>query len=141
MKALSLQYKLVNSIAFICWLCLIFLPNFKLIDTLIAQVVVIGLALFYSYLLFVKKDIAGAVYPKGNFTTLEGVVNLFKNPRGVLVGWVHYLAFDLLVGLHIKASANAMGMSHWVQIPCFILTLFFGPLGYLLFFILNKLLY
>ncbi len=55
MKALSLQYKLVNSIAFICWLCLIFLPNFKLIDTVIAQVVVIGLALFYSYLLFVKK--------------------------------------------------------------------------------------
>lgn len=141
MKILSLQYKIVNSLAFICWALLIIIPTATIIDTLIADVVIVGLSVFYFYLLFVAKDVPGEQYPKGNFTSLAGVVNLFANPRGVLVGWVHYLAFDLLVGLHIKAEATALGMSHWLQIPCFILTFIFGPLGYLLFFILARVWY
>jgi hypothetical protein len=138
MKSLSAQFKIVNLIAFCSWLLLIFLPSWKYTDITIANGVAIGLAIFYLYLLFIQKDVQGQTYPKGNFTTLDGVVNLFKNPRGVLVGWVHYLAFDLLIGLHIKTQANLIGMSHWLQIPCFILTFVLGPAGYLLFFILKQ---
>jgi Domain of unknown function (DUF4281) len=141
MKALSTQFKIVNAVAMLGWLLLIFLPNWQYTDKAIANVIVIGLAVFYLYTLFFAKDIAGETYPKGNFTTLEAVVNLFKNPRGVLVGWVHYLAFDLLIGLHIKTQANLLGMSHWLQIPCFLLTFVLGPVGYLLFFILKLFFY
>lgn len=68
---------------------------------------------------------------------LEGVVNLLKNPRGVLIGWVHYLAFDLMVGLYIKSEATQLEIPHLLQIPCFILTLLYGPFGLLLFFIIK----
>jgi hypothetical protein len=34
----------------------------------------------------------------GGFSTLAGVAVLFSNPWLLLAGWVHYLAFDLLIG-------------------------------------------
>lgn len=137
MKLFSTQFKIVNTIAIIGWVILIFLPNWAFADKVIEQGIVIALAIFYLYTLTIAKNISGEIYPTGNFTTLEGVVNLFKNPRGVLVGWVHYLAFDLLIGLHIKSQAALIGMNHWIQIPCFICTFVLGPVGYLLFFILK----
>ena len=34
----------------------------------------------------------------GGFSSLADVSALFSNPWLLLAGWVHYLAFDLLVG-------------------------------------------
>jgi len=137
MKSLSNLYKLVNVVAAIGWVILIFLPNWNLADSAIKYGIVVGLSVFYIYVLFIRKDIENEVYPKGNFTSLEGVINLFKNPRNLLAGWVHYLAFDLMLGIFIKTQANEIGMSHFLQIPCFILTFMLGPVGYLLFVILQ----
>jgi len=137
MKSLSNLYKLVNVVAAIGWVILIFLPNWDLADSAIKYGIVVGLSVFYIYILFIRKDIKNEVYPKGNFTSLEGVINLFKNPRNLLAGWVHYLAFDLMLGIFIKTQANEIGMSHFLQIPCFILTFMLGPVGYLLFVILQ----
>ena len=50
-----------------------------------------------------------------------------------LAGWVHYLAFDLFVGLWIAARADAMRLSLVVQAPILTATFMFGPLGLLLF--------
>ena len=137
MKSLSNLYKLVNVVAAIGWVILICLPNWDLADSAIKYGIVVGLSVFYIYILFIRKDIENEVYPKGNFTSLEGVINLFKNPRNLLAGWVHYLAFDLMLGIFIKTQANEIGMSHFLQIPCFILTFMLGPVGYLLFVILQ----
>jgi hypothetical protein len=137
MKSLSNLYKLVNVVAAIGWVILIFLPNWDLADSAIKYGIVVGLSVFYIYILFIRKDIENEVYPKGNFTSLEGVINLFKNPRNLLAGWVHYLAYDLMLGIFIKTQANEIGMSHFLQIPCFILTFMLGPVGYLLFVILQ----
>jgi hypothetical protein len=137
MKSLSNLYKLVNVVAAIGWVILIFLPNWNLADSAIKNGIVVGLSVFYIYILFIRKDIKNEVYPKGNFTSLEGVINLFKNPRNLLAGWVHYLAFDLMLGIFIKTQANEIGISHFLQIPCFILTFMLGPVGYLLFVILQ----
>jgi hypothetical protein len=43
----------------------------------------------------------------------------------------------LMLGIYIKTQANEIGMSHFLQIPCFILTFMLGPVGYLLFVILQ----
>jgi Domain of unknown function (DUF4281) len=137
MKTLSIYFKTATYIAFIGWALLIFLPHWQYTDKAIKNIAVIMLGVLYVYLLLFRKNIEGEVYPKGGFTTLKGVMNLFTNPKGVLAGWVHYLAFDLLVGVYIKTEANIIGMSHWWQIPCFLLAFMFGPAGYLLFFILS----
>ena len=137
MKSLSNLYKVVNVVATIGWATLIFLPRWNYADIVIKNGIVVGLSLFYIYLIFIRKDIKNEVYPKGNFKSLEGVLLLFKNPRNLLSGWVHYLAFDLMLGIYIKSQGNEIGMSHLLQIPCFILTFILGPFGYLLFILLQ----
>ncbi len=139
MKILSSLFKINTIIAMFGWVILLFLPTWHLADTVIKNVIAVVLSLFYVYILFIHKNIEGEKYPRGSFKDLEGVMNLFKNPKSVLGGWVHYLAFDLMIGLYIKTQANALGMSHWLQIPCFLLALMFGPAGYLLFFIFTNL--
>ena len=137
MQSLSNLFKITSYLAIIGWLVLAFLPNWSMSDTVIKSGIVVILSIFYVYILFIHKNIAGEKYPRGSFADLQGVINLFQNPKSVLAGWVHYLAFDLMIGLYIKNKANAIGMSHWLQIPCFFLAFMFGPAGYLLFFILQ----
>jgi Domain of unknown function (DUF4281) len=137
MEILSNFFKITTIIAMIGWVILLFLPTWGLADAVIKNGIAVILSLFYVYILFVQKNIAGEKYPKGSFKDLNGVMNLFQNPKSVLGGWVHYLAFDLMIGLYIKTQANAMGISHWLQVPCFLLAFMFGPAGYLLFFFLQ----
>lgn len=137
MKTLELYFKSATFLAVSCWILLIGFPKFIYSNQYVILISVALLAVLYGYLLFFRKNHDATIYPKGSFSSLEGVVDLFKNPKGVLIGWIHYLAFDLMVGLYIKQEATNMGMSHYIQIPCFILTLIFGPLGLLLFFILR----
>src|SRR6266849_4455475 len=47
----------------------------------------------------------------GGFSSLRAVAELFSNPWLLLAGWVHYLAFDLLVGTWETTDAAARGIS------------------------------
>jgi Domain of unknown function (DUF4281) len=69
--------------------------------------------------------------PGGNFQSLAGVATLFASPGVLLAGWVHYLAFDLLVGRAIVDDAHTQGISRWAVLPCLPLTFMFGPVGLL----------
>lgn len=137
LKSLAFLFKLVSAIAAFGWGILIFAPNWKYANLVIVNGLVIGLALFYVYLLFIRMDPKDEDYPKGNFLTLEGISLLFRNPKNLLAGWVHYLAFDLMLGIYIKTEANALGINHFIQIPCFLLTFLLGPVGLLAFIIIQ----
>lgn len=63
------------------------------------------------------------------FSRLADVSRLFENPSFLLAGWVHYLAFDLLVGGWQVRDAQRVGVPHWLVVPCLVLTLLFGPAG------------
>jgi hypothetical protein len=62
---------------------------------------------------------------------------LFTQPEIALAGWVHYLAFDLLIGAWIARMARAEGISHLLVLPLVALTFLFGPAGYLAFTLLR----
>ncbi len=141
MKTLNIYFKTSTVFAFIAWSLLIFFPNSHFTNEVVILIIVSLLSILYGYLLIFQKNHDDTIYPKGSFSSLDGVVDLFKNPKGVLIGWIHYLAFDLMVGLYIQKEATSIGMSHWLQIPCFLLTFIFGPLGFLLFIILKLVLF
>jgi Domain of unknown function (DUF4281) len=69
----------------------------------------------------------------GGFDTLDGVQTLFTSDWLALAGWVHYLAFDLLVGALIVRTARTEGIPHLLVLPILPLVLFFGPAGFLAF--------
>jgi hypothetical protein len=74
----------------------------------------------------------------GGFSTLAGVGALFSNPWLLLAGWVHYLAFDLLVGSWELEDASERGIPHLMVVPCLLLTFLFGPAGWLLYRIVRS---
>ena len=55
-----------------------------------------------------------------------------------MVGWVHYLAFDLFVGLWIARDADAKGFSRLLQAPILFATFMAGPLGLLLWLAIRE---
>lgn len=72
----------------------------------------------------------------GGFGSLAEVRLLFERPGLLLAGWVHYLAFDLVVGGWIARRAAAIGVPHWQVVPVLVLTFLFGPAGWLAFAVL-----
>ena len=69
----------------------------------------------------------------GGFDSLDAVARLFENRWLLLAGWVHYLAFDLLIGAWEARTARREGMAHGLLLSCLAVTFLFGPAGYLLF--------
>ena len=126
-------FELCNGIAMIGWLILIIFPAWKFSDKFIIGVIVTLFALIYTY--YILTNIA-AIDMK-SFGSLKGVTALFTNPLAVLIGWVHYLAFDLVVGIWIKKNSLKHGISHWIIIPCLLLTFMFGPIGLLVYLLVR----
>lgn len=80
--------------------------------------------------------------PGGGFGSLDTVATLFASRGKLLGGWLHFLAFDLLVGRWIidqVIAPNSLegrpktGLSRWILLPCLPLTFMFGPAGFLLY--------
>ena len=129
----STLFQAANSFAMIGWLFLLIVPNWKYTKTVITTGIIVLLAVFYAFL--VLKDISS--FNPDSFSTLENVMKLFQNEQAVLAGWVHYLAFDLFVGTYIAENAKLLNISRWIVSPILFFTFMFGPVGFLLFFIVK----
>lgn len=69
----------------------------------------------------------------GGFASLGDVARLFESRWLLLAGWIHYLAFDLVVGAWVARVAQREGVAFWLVVPCLVLTFLFGPAGWLAF--------
>jgi hypothetical protein len=97
-----------------------------------------GLVLAFSYLGLFLAAPEGLRSLAADYS-LGGIGSLFADPRLLLLGWVHYLAFDLWVASWEAEEGARHGMSHWLLAPCYFLTFMLGPLGLLLFLLLRTL--
>ena len=117
------------------WLLLVLLPKWRwtlgLICTAIIPIVLgmVYVGLFLSQL--------GNLPAGGGFGSLGSVTTLFSNPYVLAAGWIHYLAFDLFVGAWEVHDSQQQGISHWLVIPCLILTLMLGPAGLAVYLIIR----
>jgi hypothetical protein len=126
-------FSLANGLALIAWLTLLAFPFKAFTNKAIIGVVVTLLCAVYAVLVF--QSITPADFK--SFSTLAGVSGLFSKPEAVLVGWIHYLAFDLMTGLFIANNAAKHGIKHAVIIPCLLFTFMLGPVGLLLYFVIR----
>ncbi len=117
------------------WVLLIFVPRWKYTRHIVQYgIVSVLLSVLYTYLVFFS---GGGDLDLSAFNSLEGVVGLFSDPKSVLAGWVHYLAFDLWVGSWEVGDAMNHGINRWFLIPCLLLTFMLGPVGLLLYLVLR----
>jgi hypothetical protein len=121
-------FRVANTLALVSWGLLATRPRAAMVQRLTGTVVPLMLAIAYSVLvlLFIGRS-------SGDFSSLAGVSTLFANPWVLLVGWIHYLAFDLLTGVWEARDAARRGVPHWLVVPCLALTFLFGPAGWLLY--------
>jgi hypothetical protein len=122
-------FGLAGNLALAGWLALICLPRRPWLTRLLRFGVVGVLAALYSSLVFVYFFRA-----PGGFGSLAAVRSLFASDPVLLAGWVHYLAFDLFIGVWLADRLDAERLSRWLQAPILIATFLFGPLGLLLGF-------
>lgn len=133
-------FSAVNLLAMIAWVALIFLPRWP---ALLSALLYLGVGLLcLIYAVGLIGALTGLLPSEGgagaNFTTIEGVRAIFESDLGVVIGWTHYLAFDLFVGLWIARDGDAKNISRFVQAPILFATLMAGPLGLLIWLVVRE---
>ena len=142
MRTLAHFFKAATLFSLLGWAVLFGFPLWPEQGRTLTLTVAVGLlCALYVYLVFLGRhhDEPGSRV-RGHFFSLDGVIRLFQSPRVVLAGWVHYLAFDLMVGLYIVSDAPAHNLPHLWLLPALFLTLMFGPAGLLLYALMRALL-
>ena len=112
------------------WLLMIVLPKWKgtrfLIDY---KIIPIALSIMYAIYIYTSVSSGGSL----DFGSLQSVMQLFTQENAVLAGWVHYLAFDLLMGMWMLNQNKELGIHQLVMVPILLATFMLGPIGFLLF--------
>lgn len=120
-------FSIANLLAVVSWVALAALPRVRWVATTVTGFVV-PLLFAGVYTVIVASTWLSST---GSFSTLDGVATLFAQPWVLLAGWVHYLAFDLLVGSWEVRDARERGIPRLFVIPCLFVTFMFGPAGWL----------
>ncbi|WP_341711188.1 ABA4-like family protein [Erythrobacter sp.] len=137
----DVAFSLANGLAMIMWVALVLLPRWP---ALLAAILYVGVGLLCMAYAFGLVGILWGVLdpvgggPSANFSSIEGVRAIFASDGGVTIGWIHYLAFDLFVGLWIARDADAKGFTRWVQAPILLATFMAGPLGLFLWLLIRE---
>ena len=139
----SALFTFTNGLAIAGWLLLAFAPRKPLVHSAILYLGVSLLCLIY-FVVFALV-LSGAVDPakaagagQAGLTSIAGVRALFQSDGGVVIGWTHYLAFDLFTGLWIARDADHKGFSRALQVPFLLATFMAGPIGLLAWLIMRE---
>ena len=120
-------FSLCSLLALAGWIALLAAPLSHTALVRTARIFSAILALTYFIQLFtITQPVQG-----GSFSTLAGVSALFSMPGNVMLGWTHFLAFDLFTGAWEVEDAGKIGVPHWAVIAPLVLTFLFGPIGLL----------
>jgi hypothetical protein len=131
-------FVLVNLIAFCGWAALVLLPRLTSVSALVLYLAVGLLCVAYTVTfvavfggLVDPHRLPGVPPPDLTDYSIAGLRPLFMSDAGILIGWTHYLTFDLFVGRWIAADADRKGYSRLAQVPFLFATLMAGPIGLL----------
>lgn len=130
---LELIFSIVNSLALACWILLFVFFQKRWVYQLLFSGVFVAMAIVY--VIFISKGLGGD--SQGGFDSLANVKLLFTNDEAVLAGWIHYLVFDLFVGMWICQDTAKTGINRWLLLPCLFFTFMLGPAGLLLYSIIR----
>jgi len=127
-------FSITSMIAMPMWILMIFSPRWKVTKFLMSyKVIPLILSLIYAIYILKAIDIGGMM----DFGSLKSVMALFTEENAVLAGWVHYLAFDLMVGMWMLEQNKTLKIHQLIMAPCLLGAFMFGPIGFLVFMIIK----
>ncbi len=127
-------FSIANLVAMLMWILMIFTPKWKATRFLMDyKVIPILLSVVYAIYIIQAIMVGGMM----DFGSLESVMALFTEENAVLAGWVHYLAFDLLVGMWILDQNKELGINHYLSQCQDLMEKIVQEIGFLLFMIIK----
>ncbi|QIK96225.1 DUF4281 domain-containing protein [Sphingomonas sp. HDW15A] len=138
-------FTIINVVALIGWLLIAVGPRGPKTLAIVLYLGVGLLCFVYATMVvglhsgwFESNRLPGAPPPNFLDYNIAGLRNLFMSDGGVVLGWTHYLAFDLFVGQWIAKDADNKSVSRLLQIPVLFLTLMVGPVGLLVWLFVRE---
>ena len=134
-------FGVMNIAAIIAWVVLIFLPRKPIVYSILLYGGVLMMCFVYTAAML--SVLTGLVDPVGggaqwDFSSIESVRAIFVSDGGIVIGWVHYLAFDLFVGIWVARDADDKEFSRIIQAPILFLTFMAGPVGLFLWLLIRE---
>ncbi|VWX60089.1 Membrane protein [Sphingorhabdus sp. 109] len=135
----ELVFSVTNIYALTLWVILLLAPRGAVVMTGLFYG---GMALLSASYAVVMILLMAGIVDSGagaamDFSSLAGVQQTLSSPGGATIGWIHYLAFDLFVGIWVARNADKYGFARWIQIPILLFVLMLGPLGLVLYLLLR----
>ena len=133
---MKVLFDLANAYVMPFWLLMIFAPKWSWTRKILSSPwVLVPLAAAYMRLMgpqFLQ------TLPLLAKPELDPVSALLGTPVGTTVGWIHFLCFDLFVGRWIYLDSRSRNLSALLISPVLFLTLMFGPVGWLVYFLITQ---
>lgn len=128
------SFAFINIAIMPLWFGLLFFPRKQWVS------LAIDWFFFAAAVIFVVNLVPGvrAALPVILKPTLPGVAALLSTPNGALGAWTHFVIGDLFVGRWISEDAHARSIARLWVLPILVLTLLFGPVGLLSYFIVRS---
>lgn len=124
-------FSAANASALLGWLALLLAPLRRSAAVAAARWVAALLAGLYTVLIAAALLAGAGEAP--DFGSAAALAQAFSRPEVLLVGWVHYLAFDLWTGAWIVEDAPRARLPHWAVVPILVLTFLAGPVGLIIY--------
>jgi hypothetical protein len=128
----DLLFKIASNVAVLGWLLLIVAPRWRGTRAVVLSGA-LPLLLAATYVAVIGYQTVAHPAPGAGFNSLAQVAALFREPWALTAGWVHYLCFDMAVGIWESRDAQRRGVPHLWLLPCLVATFMLGPLGLLLY--------
>ncbi len=124
----ELLFSIANAAVIPAWILLILAPKSRWTGYVAhSYLYPVLFGLFYLYLLITTWG------GEGGMDSIAAVQKGFSRDGVLLLGWVHYLVFDLFIGAWIVRDAQRNGILHMLIVPSLALTLLLGPVGLILY--------
>ena len=124
----ALLFTIVTRVAIVGWIVLVTSLRYPQLQRWIVFPILLILGVGYVSLMLAFFGSA-----PGAFASLEEYARLISNSWILVAGWIHYLVFDLVVGIYEVRTARAERIPGLFVVPALFLTFAFGPAGLILF--------
>ena len=116
------------------WALIAFAPNWRVTKIAVQTVFLPGiLSALYAWMFIVGLNSVGENAAAESMPLMENIRANFNNDHILLAAWIHYLVFDLMVGLWIVGDARRYGVYRILIWPSLALTYAAGPIGLLIY--------
>jgi hypothetical protein len=129
-------FKVSNALILPFWLIHLVAPYSKVSEFLARwKIGPLLVSIFYAFGLFTSFDLE--LFKELANPDLLKLTELFSDPVGVSVGWLHFLAFDLFVAETFIEKPKKLRISAWLLRVAIFFTLMMGPVGFVLFYLFS----